>query len=84
MSQIPISAVDSTPPVEPRDDDFCTTQACKDFAKSINQNLAKNYTDIDPCSDFAQFVCGGWEETHTYRPDQSGKSPHINDTHAAA
>ncbi|KAF4545502.1 Endothelin-converting enzyme protein [Lasiodiplodia theobromae] len=72
MSQIPISAVDSTPPVEPRDDDFCTTQACKDFAKSINQNLAKNYTDIDPCSDFAQFVCGGWEETHTYRPDQSG------------
>jgi endothelin-converting enzyme len=33
-------------------------------------NLDPNYEDIDPCTDFDKFMCGGWEETHDLRPDQ--------------
>lgn len=50
---------------------MCTTAACTEFARVINENLASNYSEIDPCDDFATYVCGGWQDTHTYRPDQS-------------
>ncbi|GME64811.1 putative endothelin-converting enzyme protein [Neofusicoccum parvum] len=64
-------AVQNLAPSTPSSDDVCTTAACTEFARVINENLASNYSEIDPCDDFATYVCGGWQDTHTYRPDQS-------------
>jgi hypothetical protein len=32
--------------------------------------LDPNYENIDPCTNFDQYVCGGWRENHDMRPDQ--------------
>ena len=40
----------------------CTTESCVKLAGLVLQNL--NQT-VDPCDDFYNFTCGGWEATHT-------------------
>ena len=32
--------------------------------------MSPNYHTIDPCNDFEQFVCEGWQEKHDLRADQ--------------
>jgi hypothetical protein len=54
-----------------RDESFCLTGDCSDAATRIFRNLASNYSDIDPCTNFAQFACGGFQDHHQLRPDQS-------------
>jgi endothelin-converting enzyme len=44
--------------------------SCVHAASEILNNLDPNYEEIDPCTDFDKFVCGGWEEKHDLRPDQ--------------
>ncbi|KAL9561383.1 hypothetical protein ACKAV7_014738 [Fusarium commune] len=43
---------------------LCMTPACIHLASEILGGLAPNYTEIDPCVDFDQLVCGGWAEHH--------------------
>jgi endothelin-converting enzyme len=53
----------------------CTSPACIEYAKSITANLSPNYTAIDPCERFDEYVCGGFAQTHDYRPEQTRVAP---------
>ena len=48
----------------------CETPECVHAASEILYNLDPNYAEIDPCTNFDQYVCGGWRERHDMRPDQ--------------
>jgi endothelin-converting enzyme len=63
----------NTLPVRRQDDSVCETEACKSFADSVIAGRAKNYTDVDPCTDFAAYTCANWWDTHDFRADQSSK-----------
>ncbi|KAK0617740.1 hypothetical protein B0T14DRAFT_547414 [Immersiella caudata] len=39
---------------------LCTTPACIQLAEEYVMNLAPNYKDLDPCTNFEEVVCGGW------------------------
>ena len=58
---------DSDPKVP---DTVCLTPACVIAASKILQNMSPKYRSIDPCNDFDQFVCEGWQEKHDLRADQ--------------
>ncbi|KAI4197005.1 MAG: hypothetical protein LQ350_006192 [Teloschistes chrysophthalmus] len=51
-------------------DSVCLTPACVVAAAGIIQNMSPDHKSIDPCEDFSQYVCGGWEQQHDLRPDQ--------------
>ncbi|CAL5870352.1 uncharacterized protein PFLUO_LOCUS4588 [Penicillium psychrofluorescens] len=60
-------------PLHPRTDraaELCQSPECIHAASEILYNLDPNYDQIDPCTDFDQYVCGGWRERHDMRPDQ--------------
>lgn len=40
----------------------CTTESCVQLAALVLSNMNQG---IDPCEDFYNFSCGGWEATHT-------------------
>jgi endothelin-converting enzyme len=63
----------TTLPVRRKDDTVCETEACKSFADSVIAGRAKNYTDVDPCTDFAAYTCANWWDTHDFRADQSSE-----------
>lgn len=63
--------------ISPKDDsipvtapELCTAPECVHAASEILYNLDPNYQDLDPCTDFEQYVCGGWRDRHDMRPDQ--------------
>jgi endothelin-converting enzyme len=39
-------------------------------SSEILYNLAPNYKELDPCTDFEELVCGGWKDRHDLRADQ--------------
>ncbi|KAI8645200.1 hypothetical protein BD408DRAFT_382441 [Parasitella parasitica] len=45
----------------------CSTPECAVFAKSILDDMDFN---VDPCSDFYQYTCGGWLAKHTIPDDK--------------
>ncbi|CAG2179242.1 unnamed protein product, partial [Oppiella nova] len=51
-----------------RDDDICTTPACEAAGKILKANLNET---VDPCDDFYEFACGGWEASHKIPADRS-------------
>ncbi|KAI4194985.1 MAG: hypothetical protein LQ346_003564 [Caloplaca aetnensis] len=53
---------------------ICLTPACVIAAAGILENMSPNHHSIDPCEDFSNFVCGGWEQKHDLRPDQDSVS----------
>lgn len=53
-------------------DTICLTPACVIAASKILENMSPRYHAIDPCHDFDQFVCEGWQEKHDLRADQGG------------
>lgn len=44
--------------------------ACVHASSEILYNLSPEYKNIDPCTNFEELVCGGWDERHDLRPDQ--------------
>lgn len=60
---------DSSPEVP---DTICLTPTCVIAASKILENMSPKYHSIDPCHDFDQFVCEGWQEKHDLRADQGG------------
>ncbi|KAG9244303.1 peptidase family M13 [Calycina marina] len=49
---------------------ICLTPACVHASSEILYNLSPNYKEIDPCSNFEEFTCGGWSNKHDLRSDQ--------------
>ena len=49
---------------------MCLTPACVHASSEILYNLSPDYKNIDPCTNFEELVCGGWDERHDLRPDQ--------------
>lgn len=49
---------------------LCLTPECIHASSEILYNLAPNYKEIDPCTNFEDLVCRGWTEKHDLRPDQ--------------
>ncbi|KAL3297852.1 peptidase family M13 [Colletotrichum asianum] len=43
---------------------YCTTPVCLEIASNILENLAVNYTEVDPCTDFDKLACGGYKSRH--------------------
>ncbi|KAE8355164.1 hypothetical protein BDV28DRAFT_129424 [Aspergillus coremiiformis] len=68
-SIIPDGPLESVPP-HPVASSICETPECVHAASEILYNLDSNHAQIDPCTDFDQYVCGGWRERHDMRPDQ--------------
>ncbi|KAE8377252.1 hypothetical protein BDV26DRAFT_217002 [Aspergillus bertholletiae] len=66
---IPDGPSENVPP-RPVTASICETPECVHAASEILYNLDPNYAQIDPCTDFDQYVCGGWRERHDMRPDQ--------------
>ncbi|CAK7263683.1 hypothetical protein SEPCBS119000_000607 [Sporothrix epigloea] len=48
----------------------CMTPACIHAASEYLTNLSPRYEEIDPCTDFEEYVCGGWRGEHDLRADQ--------------
>lgn len=61
-------------PQQPQAPPLCESPECIHAASNILYNLHPNYTNIDPCTDFHQYACGGWNKRHDMRPDQSSVS----------
>lgn len=61
---------DENPPPERVAPKICESPECVHAASEILYNLDSNFTDIDPCTDFDQYVCGGWRNRHDMRSDQ--------------
>lgn len=53
-----------------RKSSICMTPECIHASSEILYNLASDYKTIDPCTNFEQLVCGGWNDRHDLRPDQ--------------
>jgi endothelin-converting enzyme len=49
---------------------LCLTAPCVHAASEILYNLSPDYKNIDPCTNFEEFVCDGWRSRHDMRPDQ--------------
>lgn len=59
----------------------CTTAACLELSSVFLGNLHANPTSIDACTNFEEYVCGGFAALHPLRPDQANVDPFglIND-----
>ncbi|EAW09811.1 M13 family metallopeptidase [Aspergillus clavatus NRRL 1] len=68
-SIIPNEPSDKVPP-RPVSPPLCESPECIHAASEILYNLDPNHGKLDPCTDFEQYVCGGWRERHDLRPDQ--------------
>ena len=65
-----IASYNSEPESKPKTATICVTPACVLAASEILQNISPRYHQIDPCSNFNDFVCEGWQEKHDLRADQ--------------
>ncbi|KAK4690752.1 hypothetical protein P7C71_g6112, partial [Lecanoromycetidae sp. Uapishka_2] len=60
-----------TKPEEPQEsENICLSSSCVLAASEILENMSPRYHEIDPCTNFENFVCDGWAEKHDLRADQ--------------
>lgn len=52
--------------------EVCTTPACIQAASHILENLAPNWKDMDPCTDFDKMVCHGFNQLHDSDKEVNG------------
>jgi endothelin-converting enzyme len=43
--------------------------ACRNASESILLSLSPNYKNIDPCTNFEELVCGGWNQNHILKSE---------------
>ncbi|XP_038077856.1 neprilysin-4-like [Patiria miniata] len=55
------------PPV-PVDRETCTTKQCYDSAYAYLSNMNQS---VNPCDNFFEYACGGWNQRHTVPEDQT-------------
>ncbi|CAG8971665.1 hypothetical protein HYALB_00003133 [Hymenoscyphus albidus] len=48
----------------------CSTPECRHIAEELQRTLSPNYEHIDPCNDFRNFTCAGWDLHHDLRENQ--------------
>lgn len=70
LEEDPLEPIQTPTPRPQSPPAVCQTPECIHAASEILYNLDSNYGDIDPCTDFDQYVCGGWRERHDMRADQ--------------
>jgi Peptidase family M13 len=52
----------------------CSTPACVLAAAELLQSVSSPSQKIDPCTNFRDFVCGGWDSRNELRMDQASVS----------
>uniref|UniRef100_A0A146LV20 Membrane metallo-endopeptidase-like 1 n=1 Tax=Lygus hesperus TaxID=30085 RepID=A0A146LV20_LYGHE len=50
---------------------ICQTDQCKKAAEALIENMNRT---ADPCENFYEFACGGWEKTHPMPPTEASWS----------
>lgn len=55
----------------PATEELCLTEGCIDAAHMIMKNMKRS---VEPCSDFYEFACGGFEERVVIPDDRSSRS----------
>lgn len=68
-------AKDTSTLLEHGKDGICTDKRCQTVAKRMLKNLNQS---VDPCSNFYQYACGGWMNTHKI-PDKKEEYSAINE-----
>lgn len=63
----------SEPEPEKEKPSICLTPPCVQAAYSILDNMSPNSQHIDPCENFDQYVCEGFNDKHDLRPDQGAR-----------
>jgi Peptidase family M13 len=48
----------------------CVTPTCQNASVNILLSLSPDYKKIDPCIDFEELVCGGWNQNHVLNSDE--------------
>ncbi|PYH48180.1 M13 family metallopeptidase N-terminal domain-containing protein [Aspergillus saccharolyticus JOP 1030-1] len=55
--------------------EVCKSEACYQVSAELLQGITSESALTDPCTDLHSYVCGGWSQLHSMRPDQANIGP---------